>query len=69
MLVMMVQESRILQVSILETLQLNLVDIDFSVSLIGVMTIADEVDLQLSQAMESYAEATAENNVVLSVRT
>ena len=69
MLVMMVQESRILQVSIFETLQLNLVDIDFSVSLIGVMTIADEVDLQLSQAMESYAEATAENNVVLSVRT
>ena len=69
MLVMMVQESRILQVSILETLQLNLVDIDFSVSLIGVMTIADEVDSQLSQAMESYAEATAENNVVLSVRT
>jgi hypothetical protein len=35
-------------------LQNNLTSIDFSVLLIGVMTIADEVDSQLSQAMESY---------------
>ncbi|HMF62446.1 MAG TPA: response regulator [Edaphobacter sp.] len=51
---MMVEESRILQVSIFKTLQNNLANIDFSVVLIGVMTIADEVDSQLSQAMDSY---------------
>jgi hypothetical protein len=43
-----------LQVSIFQTLQNNLASIDFNVLLIGVMTIADEVDSQLSQAMESY---------------
>ena len=51
---MMVEESRMLQVSIFQTLQNNLATIDFSVLLIGVMTIADEVDSQLSQAMKSY---------------
>ncbi|NYF52050.1 response regulator [Tunturiibacter gelidoferens] len=51
---MMVEESRILQVSVFNTLQKNLANIDFSVVLIGVMTIADEVDSQLSQAMKSY---------------
>ena len=53
---MMVEESRILQVSIFETLQKNLASIDFSILLNGVMTIADEVDSQLSQAMDSYME-------------
>ena len=51
---MMVEESRILQVSIFNTLQNNLATIDFSILLIGVMTIADEVDSQLSQAMSRY---------------
>jgi CheY-like chemotaxis protein len=51
---MMVEESRILQVTIFHTLQQNLGTIDFSVLLLGVMTIADEVDSQLSQAMKSY---------------
>jgi CheY-like chemotaxis protein len=51
---MMVEESRMLQVSIFKTLQKNLATIDFSVLLIGVMTIADEIDSQLSQAMTSY---------------
>lgn len=51
---MMVEESRLLQVCIFETLQNNLATIDFSVLLLGVMTIADEVDSQLSQAMECY---------------
>jgi CheY-like chemotaxis protein len=51
---MMVEESRMLQVTIFETLQNNLATIDFSVVLLGVMTIADEVDSQLGQAMESY---------------
>lgn len=58
---MMVEESRVLQVCIFNTLQNNLVSIDFSVLLIGVMTIADEVDAQLSQAMKSYiAESLAD---------
>ena len=58
---MMVEESRILQVTIFHTLQKNLGTIDFSVLLLGVMTIADEVDSQLSQAMKSYtAESVGE---------
>ena len=51
---MLVEESRMLQVSIFHTLQKNLENIDFSVLLIDVMTIADEIDSQLSQAMTSY---------------
>jgi YesN/AraC family two-component response regulator len=51
---LMVEESRLFQVSIFRTLQNNLASIDFSVLLIEVMTIADEVDSQLSQAMTSY---------------
>ena len=49
---MMVEESRMLQVSIFETLQANLATIDFNVLLMNVMSIADEVDSQLSQAMQ-----------------
>jgi hypothetical protein len=54
----LVEESRLLQVSIFHTLQNNLVNIDYSVLLIGVMTIADEIDFQLSQAIESYTAET-----------
>jgi CheY-like chemotaxis protein len=53
---MMVEESRILQVSIFNTLQNNLPRVDFSKVLLDVMTIADEVDSQLKQAMQSYIE-------------
>jgi YesN/AraC family two-component response regulator len=53
---MLVEESRMLQVCIFDTLQKNLATIDFSVLLIGVMTIADEIDSQLSQAMDSFIE-------------
>jgi CheY-like chemotaxis protein len=53
---MMVEESRILQVSIFKTLQNNLSSVDFSQVLLDVMTIADEVDSQLKQAMFSYIE-------------
>lgn len=56
---MLVEESRMLQVSIFQTLQNNLANIDFSVLLIGVMTIADEIDSQLSQAMASYVVESA----------
>jgi CheY-like chemotaxis protein len=51
---MLVEESRILQISIFDCLQENLANIDFSLLLIGVMTIADEIDFQLSQAITSY---------------
>src|ERR1700733_12255064 len=51
---MMVEEARLLQFSIFETLQANLINIDFSVLLNGVMTIADEIDSQLSKAVASY---------------
>jgi DNA-binding response OmpR family regulator len=53
---MLVVESRMLQVSIFNTLQNNLASIDFSLLLTGVMSIADEVDSQLSQAMKSFTE-------------
>ncbi len=51
---MVVEESRILQVSIFGTLQRNLCSVDFSRLLLDVVTIADEVDSQLKQAMYSY---------------
>jgi CheY-like chemotaxis protein len=57
---MIVEESRILQVSIFQTLQNNLASVDFNSVLIDVMTIADEVDSQLKQTLVSVAERTAE---------
>jgi CheY-like chemotaxis protein len=55
---MLVEESRILQVSIFHTLQNNLASIDYSVLLIGVMSIADQIDFQLSQAIASFTAET-----------
>ena len=54
---MLVHESRILQVTIFGTLQINLESLDFSLVLPDVMTIADEVDAQLTQSMDSYMQA------------
>lgn len=51
---MLVEESRQLQVCIFRGLQQSRDTIDYSVVLLGVMTIADEIDSQLSQAMTSY---------------
>ena len=56
---MIVEESRMLQVSIFHTLQNNLSVVDFSLLLIDVMAIADEVDSQLKQTIESYTELPA----------
>jgi DNA-binding response OmpR family regulator len=56
---MIIEESRILQVSIFNTLQTNLSVVDFSLLLIDVMTIADEVDSQLKQTIVSFAESVA----------
>ena len=68
---MMVEESRMLQVSIFQTLQNNLDKVNFSRVLVGVMAIADEVDSQLAQAMSRFvAEAKmAAGPVVPGVRT
>lgn len=51
---MMVEESRMLQVSIFQHLQKNLFRINFSTLLVDVMAIADEVDSQLAQQMTAY---------------
>ena len=51
---MIVEESRILQVSIFETLRNNLSSVDFSLLLTDVMTIADECDSQLKQTISSF---------------
>jgi DNA-binding response OmpR family regulator len=51
---MMIEESRILQVSIFQTLQDNLSTVDFSLLLMDVMTIADEVDSQLKQTIGGF---------------
>jgi hypothetical protein len=56
---MIVEESRILQVSIFGTLQKNLDSVDFSLLLLDVMTIADEVDSQLKQTLVSFGEEVA----------
>lgn len=54
---MIIEESRILQVSIFNTLQSNLKIVDFSLLLVDVMTIADECDSQLKQTIVSFSEA------------
>ncbi len=56
---MVVEESRILQVSIFTTLQNNLSSVDFGTVLLDVITIADEVDSQLKQAMLGFMENPA----------
>ena len=53
---MLVEESRILQVCIFQTLRNNLSAVDLALVLNDVMTIADEVDSQLTQTMDSFNE-------------
>jgi hypothetical protein len=53
---MLIEESRILQVTIFDTLRENLNGLDFNVVLTDIMTIADEVDSQLTQSMTSFME-------------
>jgi DNA-binding response OmpR family regulator len=57
---MLVHESRILQVTIFGTLKDHLNCLDFSLLLPDVMTIADEVDAQLTQSMDSYMDSYME---------
>jgi ActR/RegA family two-component response regulator len=51
---MLVHESRILQVTLFGTLKTNMNALDFSLLLPDVMTIADEVDAQLTQTMARF---------------
>jgi CheY-like chemotaxis protein len=55
---MLAEEFRILQMTILHTLQCNLATMDQSALLVGVMTIADELASQLGRALKSFAEQT-----------
>jgi len=57
---MIVEESRILQVSIFHTLQKNLSTVNFSLLLTDVMTIADECDSQLKQTLNSFIKQAAQ---------
>jgi YesN/AraC family two-component response regulator len=59
---MIIEESRILQVSIFETLQNNLSSVDFSLLLVDVMSIADEVDSQLKQTINSFMGQAAQRS-------
>ena len=58
---MLVEESRIFQASIFNTLQNNL-RVNFSAVLLDVITIADEVDSQLKQAMLSFVKPSPLSN-------
>ncbi|HEY5029955.1 MAG TPA: hypothetical protein VIK39_16220 [Candidatus Angelobacter sp.] len=53
---MMVEESRLLQVSLFETLHLNQKSLDTNILLEDVMTIADECDAQLKHTVETFME-------------
>jgi len=64
---MLVEESRMLQVSIFQTLQNNLHRVDFSLLLVGVMAIADEVDSQLAQAMASFISESRIDHLAIAV--
>ena len=61
---MVIEESRILQVSIFNTLHNNLGTVSFSTVLLDVMTIADEVDSQLKQAILGFMEEPAPSAAV-----
>src|ERR1700726_955049 len=54
---MMVEESRLLQVSIFSTLHQNVKQLEFDALLPDVVTIADEVDAQLKEQMLRFMAA------------
>jgi hypothetical protein len=64
---LLVLESRMLQISIFETIHRNLATVDFTYVLLDVMMIADLVDSQLGQSMDSFlAMQQRERDVVAS---
>src|ERR1700674_236141 len=60
---MMVEESRLLQVSIFTTLHQNVKQLEFSALLPDVVTIADEVDAQLKEQMLRFMAAARAEKV------
>ena len=56
---MLVEEWRILEVSIFTTIQNNLFCVDFRQLLLDALTIADECDSQLKQALLGYVDTVA----------
>jgi hypothetical protein len=56
---MMVEESRLLQISIFTTLHNNVTQLEFDALLPDVVTIADEVDAQLKEQMLRFMAADA----------
>jgi hypothetical protein len=54
---MLIEESRLLQVCIFNTLHKNVKHLDFKLLLPDIVTVADEVDAQLRQQMHCYKAA------------
>jgi hypothetical protein len=54
---MLIEESRLLQVSIFTTLHENVKNLEFSTLLPNIVTIADEVEAQLKQQMKRFKAA------------
>ena len=54
---MLIEESRLLQVSIFTTLHNNVKSLEFSTLLPDIVTIADEVDAQLREQMKHFKAA------------
>jgi hypothetical protein len=59
-----VEEARILQVSTCETIQRNLAGVDSSLVVPDIMLIADEVDSQLKQSIDSYLQMQSVSSLV-----
>ena len=59
---MLIEESRLLRVSIFQTIENNLHRVDFSKLLLDIMSVDDEVDSQLAQQMNGYFSDTLERN-------
>ena len=59
-----VEEARILQVSTFETIQRNLAGVDSSLVVPDIMLIADEVDSQLKQTIDSYLQMQSVSSLV-----
>jgi hypothetical protein len=55
---MVVEESRILQISIFKTIHENMRNVDFTHVMKDVVTIADEVDSQLKEQMVQFMECS-----------
>ena len=53
---LLVEESRLLQVSIFDTLRINQTELEPQIMMCGVVIIADECDAQLKHTVETFME-------------